>query len=327
MRPIVSRATFAFFGALLVQPVFAQGGNPARYPDRPIRLIVPFAPGGSLDIIGRILAQKLTDRMGQPVIVDNRAGGTAVIGTEILAGSPPNGYTMMIANIAHGANPFLRKTMPYDAEKDFAPVTLLVQLPGLLVVHPTVRARSTAELIALAKSRPGQLTYASSGTGSSNHLFMELFKVSTGTDITHVPYKGGGPALIDLVGGQVNTMIVAIPPVLPFVKEGKLIALGITSGTRSKAVPEVPTIKEAGLSEFEVTDWQGMLLPAGVPTAIVNRLNKEIIGVLQLPDVRERISGLGADIVTSTPAQLAQHIHRELALWGRVIKQAGIVAD
>ena len=325
MQTAACRLIVACAGALLACAAWSQDNT--RYPERPIRLIVPFAPGGSLDIIGRILSQQLTDRMGQTVVVDNRAGGTAIIGTEILAGAPPNGYTMMIANIAHGANPFLHKTMPYDAEKSFSPVTQLVQLPGLLVVHPSVRARTTSELIALAKAKPGELTYASSGVGSSNHLFMELFKVSTGTQITHIPFKGGGPALVDLVGGQVKTMIVAIPPALPFVKDGRLIALGVSSGKRSQAVPEVPTVKEAGLADFEVSDWQGMLLPAGAPPAIINRLNKEIISVLQLPDVRERVSGLGADVVTSTPAQLGQHIHKELALWGRVIKQAGIVAD
>ncbi len=303
----------------------AQGSNP--YPDRPIRLIVPYAPGGSLDIIGRILAQKLTDRMGQTVVVDNRAGGSAIIGTEILASSQPNGYTMMIANIAHGANPFLRKTMPYDAEKDFSPVTQLVQLPGLLVVHPSVRARTTAELIALAKSQPGTLTYASSGVGSSNHLFMELFKVSTGTQITHVAYKGGGPALVDLVGGQVKTMIVAIPPALPFVKDGKLFALGVSSGKRMQVIPDVPTLREAGYNDLEVADWLGILLPAKSPPAVISRLNKEITGVLQLPDVRDRVSGMGAVVVTSTPAELAAHIHKELALWGRIIKQSGIAAE
>ena len=325
MVAAVTRLVAACASALFAATVLAQ--TDARYPERPIRLIVPYAPGGSLDIIGRILAQKLTDRMGQTIVVDNRAGGTAIIGTEILASSPPNGYTMMIANIAHGANPFLRKTMPYDAEKSFSPVTLLVQLPGMLVVHPSVRARSTGELIALAKSQPGQLTYASSGVGSSNHLFMELFKISTATQITHIVYKGGGPALVDLVGGQVKTMIVAIPPGLPFVKDGRLIALGVTSGNRMPVIPDVPTIKEAGLNDFEVADWQGILMPAGAPTSIVNRLNKEVTNVLELPDVRERVSGLGAVVVTSTPAGLAAHIHKELALWGRVIKQAGIAAD
>lgn len=305
----------------------AHSQDSGSYPERPIRLIVPYAPGGSLDIIGRILAQKLTDRMGQTVVVDNRAGGSAIIGTELLAASPPNGYTMMIANIAHGANPFLRKTMPYDAEKDFSPVTQLVQLPGLLVVHPSVRARTTAELIALAKSQPGVLTYASSGVGSSNHLFMELFKVSTGTQITHVAYKGGGPALVDLVGGQVKTMIVAIPPALPFVKDGKLFALGVSSGKRMQVIPEVPTLKEAGYNDLEVADWLGILLPAKSPPAVINRLNKEITGVLELPDVRERVSGMGAVVVTSTPAGLAAHIHKELALWGRIIKQSGIAAE
>jgi tripartite-type tricarboxylate transporter receptor subunit TctC len=325
MKRRASRFITACIGALLTSTICAQ--DIARYPERPIRLIVPYAPGGSLDIIGRIVAQKLTDRMGQTVVVDNRAGGTAIIGTEILAAALPNGYTIMIANIAHGANPSLRKKMPYDAEKDFAPVSMLVQLPGMLVVHPSVRARSTAELIALAKAKPGELTYASSGVGSSNHLFMELLKISTATQITHVAYKGGGPALVDLVGGQVKTMIVAIPPALPFVKDGKLIALGVTSAKRMPVVTDVPTIMEAGIKDFEVSDWLGILLPAGSPAPIVNRLNKEITSVLQLPDVRERVSGMGAVVATSTPAELAAYIHKELALWAKVIKQSGIAAD
>jgi len=327
MTSILTRIACALAAAALACNASAQDSDPARFPDRPIRLIIPFAPGGSLDIIGRIIAQKLTERMGQTVVVDNRAGATAIIGTELLAKSPANGYTMMIANIAHGANPFLRKTMPYDAEKDFAPVTLLAQLPGLLTVHPNVKARSTSELIALAKSQPGKLTYGSAGVGSSNHLFTELFKVSTGTDISHVAYKGGGPATVALVAGEVNMMFVAIPPALPFVKEGRLVALAVSGGKRMGVIPNVPTVKESGVKDFEVYDWQGMLLPARSPRPIVERLNKEITAVLQLPDVRERITGLGAEVVTSTPAQLAQHISKELALWGRVIKQAGIVAD
>ncbi len=328
-KTTAARAVVAALAGIIAAPAsFAQGTpGAARYPDRPIRLIIPFAPGGSLDILGRIIAQKLADRFGQPVVVDNRAGGTAIIGTEILAKSAPNGYTMMIANIAHGANPYLRKTLPYDAEKDFAPVTLLAQLPGLLAVHPNIRVRSTAELIASAKSKPGQLTYGSSGNGSSNHLFMELFKVSTATDITHIAYKGGGPAVIDLVAGQINTMIIAIPPVLPFIKDNKLVALGVTSSKRSNTLPGVPTIAESGIPGFEVNDWQGMLVAAGTPKAIIDRLNAEIIGVLELADVRERISGLGAQVVTSTPAQMAEHIRQERDLWRRVIKEAGITAD
>ena len=324
-----SRATLALLAGFITgHTAIAQDrSNAGRYPDRPVRLIVPFAPGGSLDIVGRILAQKLTDRFGQPVIVDNRAGATAIIGTDILVKSPPTGYTMMIANIAHGANPYLRKSLPYDTEKDFTPVTLLATLPGLLAVHPGVPARSTVELIALAKTRPGQLTYGSSGSGSSNHLFMELFKVSTGIDIIHIAYKGGGPALVDLVAGQINTMFIAIPPAFPFVKDGKLVALGVSSSKRSNALPDVPTIAQAGIPGFEVNDWLGMLLPAGVPTVIVDRLHREITGVLATADVRERIQGLGADIVTSTPGQLAEHIRKERALWSRVIKQAGIPAD
>jgi len=297
------------------------------YPNRPIRFIIPYAVGGGTDILGRIVALRLTERIGQQVIVDNRPGAGAIIGSEILVKSAPDGYTIMTANIAHGANPYLQKKLPYDTENDFVPVTLMALLPSLLVVHPSVPARSVSEFVAAARAKPGEMGYGTAGNGSANHLTMELFKVTTKTNIVHVPYKGGGPAMQDLLAGQVKAMFITVPPVLPQVKAGKLLALGISSGKRSPTLPDVPTVAESGVPGFEVYEWQGVVLPKGTPRPIVDRLHKEITGVLGLPDVRERIGGLGAEVVGGTPEEFATFIRRELKLWERVIREAGIKPD
>ena len=328
MKSISYWSVVALAGSVAAHTAIAQEKAAAdSYPNRPIRYIIPYAVGGGTDILGRIVAQKLSERLGQQVVVDNRPGATAIIGSEILARSAPDGYTMMTANIAHGANPYLHKELPYDTIRDFAPVTLMAVLPNLLVVHPSVPAKSVPEFIALAKSKPGQLTYGTAGGGSANHLAMELFKVSTGTNIIHVPYKGGGPAVVDLVGGQINAIFLTVPPALQHVRAGKLRALGISSNQRSAALPDVPTVMEAGVPGFEVYEWQGIVVPAGTPKAIIDRLHRDITHVLELPDVRERISGLGAEVKAGTPAEFAQFIRRELALWAKVVKQAGLRAD
>jgi tripartite-type tricarboxylate transporter receptor subunit TctC len=297
------------------------------YPSRPIRFIIPYAVGGGTDILGRIAGLRLTERLGQQVIVDNRPGAGAIIGSEILVKSAPDGYTIMTANIAHGANPYLQKKLPYDTERDFVPVTLMALLPSLLVVHPSVPAHNVNEFVALARSKPGAMGYGTAGNGSANHLTMEMLKVMTKTNIVHVPYKGGGPAMQDLLGGQVKAMFITLPPVLQQVKAGKLLALGISSSKRSPALPDVPTVAEAGVPGFEVYEWQGIVLPRGTPRTIVDRLHKEFTAVLSLPDVRERIGGLGAEVVGGTPEEFAAFIKRELALWGRVIPEAGIKPD
>ena len=234
---------------------------------------------------------------------------------------------MMSANIAHGANPYLHKKLPYDTVKYFAPVTLMVVIPMVLIVHPSVAARSVPEFIALAKAKPGQLTYGTAGTGSANHLAMELFKVSTGTNIIHIPYKGGGPAVADLMAGQITAMFSTVAMAAPYVKGGKLLAFGISSTKRSAALPDVPTVAEAGISGAELHEWQGIVVAAGTPKAVIDSLHREIAGVLGLADARERIAGLGADVVASTPAQFAEHIRKELAVWGKVVKQSGIQAN
>ena len=325
MNSIVSRTAFAFTAAIAVQAALAQA--PDAYPSRPIRLIIPYAPAGATDIVGRIVAQKLTERLSQQVLVDNRPGAGAIIGTEILAKSAPDGYTMMSANIAHGANPYLHKKLPYDTVKDFAPVTLMVVVPMVLIVHPSLPVRSVPEFVALAKSKPGELTYGTAGIGSANHLAMELFKSSTGTNIIHIPYKGGGPAVVDLVAGQITAMFSTIAMAVPYVKGGKLRAYGISSTKRSAALPDVPTVSEAGISGAELNEWQGILVPAGTPRTAIDILHRETAAVLGIADVRERIAGLGADVAASTPAQFAEHIRKELDIWGKVIKQSGIQTD
>ena len=328
MKSIMLRTAFAFTAAIAAQAASAQDKSaPDSFPNRPLRLIIPYAPAGATDIVGRIVAQKLTERLNQQVVVDNRPGAGAIIGSEILAKSAPDGYTMMSANIAHGANPYLHKKLPYDTVKDFAPVTLMVVVPMVLIVHPSVPARSVPEFVALAKAKPGQLTYGTAGSGSANHLAMELFKVSTGTNIIHIPYKGGGPAVVDLVAGQITAMFSTVAMAAPYVKGGKLRGFGISSTKRSAALPDVPTVAEAGISGAELHEWQGIIVPAGTPKAAIDTLHREIVAVLGLADVRERIAGLGAEVAASTPAQFAEHIRNELTVWGKVIEQSGIQAD
>lgn len=325
MKSIFGLIVFAVAGSIGAQAALAQGTS--AYPNRPIRYILPYAVGGGVDILGRIVAQRLSERLGQQVVADNRPGASAMIGSELLARSAPDGYTIMTANIAHGANPFLQKKLPYDTVKDFAPVTLMALLPNLLVIHPSVPTRSVKEFIALARSKPGRLSYGTAGAGSANHLAMELFKVSTSTDILHVPYKGGGPAVIDLVSGQIHAIFLTVPPALPHVKAGRLVALGLSSNKRSSALPNVPTVMEAGVPGFEVYEWQGIVVPAGTPAAVIERLNREINYVLELPEARERISGLGANVKGGTAAEFAKFIYKELRLWEKVVKQAKLRAD
>lgn len=328
MKSIMLRTAFALTAAMAAQAALAQDkAAPGSYPNRPIRYIIPWAVGGATDIVGRIVAQKLTERLGQQVVVDNRPGAGAIIGSEILAKSAPDGYTMMSANIAHGANPYLHKKLPYDTVKDFAPVTLMVVIPMVLVVHPGVAARSVPEFIALAKAKPGQLTYGSAGNGSANHLAMELFKVSTGANIIHIPYKGGGPAIADLMAGQIGAMFSTVAMAYPFVKSGRLLAFGLSGSKRSAALPDVPTVGEIGIAGVEMYEWQGVIVPAGTPKAVIASLHREITGVLGLADARERIAGLGADVVAGTTAQFAEHIRNEMAVWNKVVKQSGIRAD
>ena len=291
-----------------------------KYPDHPIRLVVPYAPGGSVDILGRLLAAKLSENLGQQVVVENKGGGGATIGTALVAKAPADGYTLLLADIAFGANPALMSKLPYDSAKDFAPVALVALLPSILVVDPALPAGSTKELVALAKASPGKLNYSSAGVGSMNYLAGELFKAQTGIDVVHVPYQSGGQAIAAILGGQTQLVITTIPPVLQHVKSGKVKALALSGSKRQASLPDVPTFAEAGFAEFDVSLWQGVLVPAGTLPDIIARLNAEVNRALAAPDVRARIAELGADPAGGTPEQFAAFISGEMARWGKLIK-------
>ncbi len=296
-------------------PAWAQ-----KYPDHPIRLVVPYAPGGSVDILGRLVAGKLSDVLGQQVVVDNRAGGGSTIGTGIVAKAAPDGYTLLLGDIAFGANPALMSKLPYDSARDFTPVALVAKLPSILVVTPSLPASSVKELVDEAKQAPGRLNYSSAGVGSMNYLAGELFKANYGLDIVHVPYQSGGQAIAAILGGQTQMVITTIPPVLQHVKGGKVKALAVSGDQRQTALPDVPTFKEAGFGDFDVSLWQGVLVPAGTPPEVVARLNAAINQVLAMPDVRAKIAELGADPAGGTPEQFAAFIKGETDRWAKLIK-------
>ena len=298
------------------------------YPTRPIRLVVPFPAGGTTDILARSVAQKLTEAWGQPVVVDNRPGAAGNIGAELVAKSPADGYTLLMGTVGtHAINASLYAKMPYDHVKDFVPVILVAGVPNVLVVNPAVPANSVQELIVYAKANPGKLNFASSGSGTSIHLAGELFKVSAGVQMTHIPYKGSSPALQDLIGGQVQLMFDNLPSALPQIKGGKLRALAVTSSTRAAVLPDVPTVAESGLPGFEASSWFGVLAPAGTPPAIVTRINAEVAKWLASPEARDKLLSQGANAVGGTPEDFARHIQVETAKWAKVVKESGAKVD
>jgi len=300
----------------------------ADFPVKPIRFVVPFAPGGGGDIVCRQVAQHLTERLGESVVVDNRGGAGGNVGTDIVAKSPADGYTLLMANVAPMAiNASLYRKLPYDPARDFAPVTLLASFPNVLVVHPAVAAKNLGELIALAKAKPGLLTYASAGSGSTTHLAAELLRTQAAIDLIHVPYKGGGAALIDLLAGHVTLYFGSMPAALPYVRAGRLRALAVTSLARSAAEPDIPSVAEAGFPGFEAVTWIGLVAPAGTPAGVVARLNAEVVRIMQLPVMRERMAGLGAEPLTNTPAEFAGYIRSEIVKWARVVKESGITPE
>lgn len=308
--------------------IVASGAAPAQsYPSKPVRFVIPYGVGGAADIVARLLGPRLSERLGQQVIIDNRPGAGAIIGTEIAAKAAPDGHTMLLLNIAFGANPWLHRKLPYDAERDLAPVTLMTLLPTGLFVHPSLPVRTPQEFVELARSRPQAITYATAGIGSANHLAMALFQVTTGIDLIHVPYKGGGAVAAEVVAGQVVSMFITLPPVIAHVKAGRLRGLGIGAEKRSDALPEVPTIAEQGFKGFRSYEWQGVAVPAGTPKEIIARLHQELRAALELPEVRQRIATLGAEVVAGGPERLAAHIQSELATWGKVIRKLNIRAD
>jgi len=297
------------------------------FPRRPVRLIVPIAPGGGTDILSRIIAQKMTESLGQQVVVDNRAGAGSIIGTDIVAKSAPDGYTLLMAFPAHAINMTLFGKLPFHPIKDFSAVTACASSPYILALHPSVQAKSVRELIALARAKPALLNYASAGNGSSPHLAAELFKTMAKVSITGVPYNGGGPAIAATLAGETHMTFGVISAALPHVKAGKLVGLAVTSLERSKLTPELPTVAEAGVPGYEAIAWYGVLAPARTPATIIARLDHEFQRILQLPDVQERLAGLGFEPIPTTPAKFAALIEAEIPKWAKVIKDAGIRPD
>lgn len=297
------------------------------FPTKPVRFIIPVPPGGGADLLARAIGQKLTETWEQTVVIDNRGGAGGTIAVDMAAKAAPDGHTIVMGLIASIAVNVSLIKLPYDPVADFAPITLLAVAQNLLVIHPSLPAASVKELIALLKSKPGQFNYASAGNGTSPHLSAELFKLMTGASINHVPYKGAGPALIDLVGGQVEIYFGSLPATLPQVKAGKLRVLAVSGSRRSQIVPELPTVAEAGVPGFESNQWYGVLAPAMTPAWIVKQLNRDIITVLKLPAVRERLSGQGFEVVANSPEDFGRYIREEIAKWAKVIKQAGIRAN
>ena len=298
------------------------------YPAKPLRLVAPFPPGGPADILSRIIGQHLAESWGQQVVVDNRAGAGGNIGSDIVAKAPPDGYTLLLGFVGtHAINASLYSSMPYDNIRDFEPVSRVAMVTIILVLHPSVPANSVKDLIALARSRPGELTFGSPGNGTPQHLAGELFNTMAKAKTVHIPYKGAVPALNDLLGGRVSMIFSSMPPALPHIKTGRLKALAVTSGKRSPAVPDVPTIAESGLPGYEVINWYGVLAPAGTPKDIVARLNGEIRRILSLPDVRERLAAQGAETITSTPQEFAAYIKSETEKWAKVVKFSGARID
>lgn len=304
--------------------IFSAAANPLAaqdYPNRPIRMVVPYGTGGITDITARIIAPRMSEVLGQQVVVENRPGGAAIPGFDLVAKARPDGYTVVLATTALAANPILFRKLPYDAEKDFAPVSLIVIVPTVLVVHPSVPARTVKELIALAKSRPGTLNYGSAGNGSDNHLTAEVFKHAAGIDALHIPYKGGGAVMVDLVAGQVAFVFAVLPTAYPYITSGKLRALAVSSLKRNAALPDVPTVSEAGIPGFNVNAWTGLLGPAGTPANVIGRLHDAAVKALQSPAVGERLKSLGAEPVGNTPAQMGAHLKTELNRWATLARE------
>ena len=323
MKSVITAVLLACAAQLCAPGVSAQ-----QYPAKPIRYVVPFPAGGTTDILARLVGAKLTEAWGQQIIVDNRPGAGGNVGSEFASKAPPDGYTILGGTVSsHSINTNLYSKMPYHPLRDFAPITLLVMVPNVLVVHPSVPAKSVKEFVAFAKARPGQLRFASAGNGTSQHLSGELFMMLTGTKMIHVPYKGSAPASADLLGGQVELSFENSTIAVPYIKAGRMRALGVTTAKRTGALPDTPTIAEAGVPGFEVSSWQGVFAPAGTPPDIVKKLNTEIVRIIGLPDIQRRLADIGADPVGNTPEQFTAFIKTELDKWQKVVKASGAKVD
>jgi len=299
----------------------------AQYPLKPVRLIVPFPPGGGTDTMGRIVAPKLTEQLGQQVVVENRPGGGANIGAEVAAKAPPDGYTLLLVTITNAIGQSVYSRLNFDLARDFAGITRLATTPHVLVVHPSVPVKTLKEFIAFAKARPGELAYSSSGSGSAAHLGGEYFASLTGTRMVHVPYKGGGPSMIALVGGEVASCFATMPSAVGFMRSGRLRGIAVTTAQRSPSTPELPTVAEAGVKDFEMGSWYALAAPAGTPKEVVSRLHDETLKLLNQPDVKKRLDGSGFEVTASTPEEATAFVRSEVAKWGKVVKSIGLRAD
>lgn len=313
MRPIAAAALLA-----IAAGVYAQ-----IYPAKPVRLIVPFAPGGGTDIMARTLGQKLSELWAQQVIVDNRGGGGTIIGTELAVRSPPDGYTVMLANIALALNPGLHAKLPYNTVKDLAPIILIASQPSALAVNPALPVNSVKDLVLLARTRTAKLNFASSGNGGVGHIAGEMFKIAIGADMVHIPYKGGGPAAVDVMSGQVPVAFISLPTVMSYMKAGRIKVLAVTDSKRPAAAPDIPTVSET-VPGFQVDNWIGLLAPAATPRNLIAKLNAEVLKAIRLPDTQERLSGQGFDVQGGTPGEFAQVIQSDIAKYTKVIRAAGI---
>ena len=298
----------------------------ADYPNRPVRLIIPFPPGGSNDVVGRMIGTQLSQQLGKQVIVDNRAGAGGVIGTELASHATPDGYTILVISLAHAVNPWLYK-LPYDPIKAFAPIGVMGSGPNVVVVHPSLPVHSIKELVALTKQKPGDLQYASAGVGSFQHLGAELFKLEADVDILHVPFKGGGPAMIDVVGGHTKVMFSSLVQTTPHIKTGKLRAIGVGSKERSKVLPDVPSVAEAGVPTYEAVNWWGIVAPAGTPQPIINKLHAALTAAQDTPEVEKQFASEGATVVKKSPAEFGAFMVSEMNKWEQVVKKGGIKAE
>ena len=311
-----------------VAPPLRAAGPADAFPSKPARIVVPFTPGGSTDILARAIGQRLSEAWGQPVVIENKPGAGGNVGVELVAKAPPDGYTIVMGHIGtFAANPALYKALPYDPVKDFAPITLVAMVPNVLVVGPAVQAKSLGELIAYAKANPGRLDYGSGGNGSAAHLATEYFRMRTGVQMQHVPYKGTGPAVADLLGGQIGVMITGALPLLPHIKSGKLRALAVASPKRLAILPDVPTIAESGYPGFAAVQWYGLFVPAATPKEIVAKINRDAVRALKDPAVAERLASEGAEPVGDTPEQFGAFVKSEIELWGKVIRESGAKVD
>jgi tripartite-type tricarboxylate transporter receptor subunit TctC len=315
-------ACIGFAGLAHIAPAAAQDD----YPNKAVRVIVPFAPGGLNDLLARSVSAQLSERLGKQFVVENKTGAGGIVGSELVAKSPADGYTLLIVSIAHAVNPALYK-LPYDSLKAFAPISLFASSPNAFAINPDLPAKSLKEFIALAKSKPGDIQYASGGIGGSLHLGMELFKLTAGIDLLHVPFRGAGPAIIDVAGGHTKAIMATVTTLAPHIKSGKLRPLGMSGTTRSRVMPDVPTIEEAGVPGYVAGNWIGIAGPAGTPPAIIARLNKEISQIQDSADFKSRLDADGADVVKFTPAEFSSFMEKELEKWGRVVREAKIKAE